>query len=482
MRKFENYVQKVKSDCLKQVAKYAFKGTLNSSYKDIPYNVSPGPDPQYRCCIFHERAITSERVKMAMGGSVDNPHIIEVLDSACDQCPVNRYIVTETCRGCIAHRCIGQCPVDAIAVKNGRALIDYDKCVECGKCKEGCPYNAISDVMRPCKRECPTSAIEIDSRKKAVINYDLCISCGSCVYQCPFGAIQEKSEITAVIDVLRLKEKPVYAMLAPSFAAQFEYVDLGKVITAIKNLGFKDVIEVALGADLVILHESAELIQNKANGKVLISSCCPGFVNYIDLKYPSLKEHVSHTISPMIATSRLIKAIDPEAVVVFIGPCIAKKTEKLKSDDTDFVLTFEELAAMMDSQELNLEALEPSPMNNASQFGRRFASAGGVGNAIKKHLDSQGVVELTIESFDGIADCDKALKLLKFNRFKGDFIEGMACKGGCIKGPVTMHHGPKDLKSIEKYSLLAHEATPSDSTMLFKDLDISLEHCGTPEQ
>lgn len=476
MRKFENHVQKVKNDCLKEVAHYAFKGTLSTSYKEIPYSVSPGSDPQYRCCVFHERAITSERVKMAMGGSTDNPHMVEVLDSACDQCPINRYVVTETCRGCIAHRCIGQCPVEAIAVKNGRAIIDYDKCVECGKCKESCPYNAIADVMRPCKRECPTGAIEIDSRKKAVINYGLCISCGSCVYQCPFGAIQEKSEITAVIDVLREKEKPIYAMLAPAFAAQFEYVDLGKVITGIKRLGFKDVIEVALGADLVILHEGAELIQNKANGKVLTSSCCPGFVNYIDLKYPELKGHVSHTVSPMIATSRLIKAIDPEAVVVFVGPCIAKKTEKLKSNDTDFVLTFEELAAMIDSQELDLEALESSPMNNASQFGRRFASAGGVGNAIKKHLESQGVVELAIESFDGISDCDKALKLLKFNRFKGDFIEGMACKGGCIKGPVTMHHGPKDLKSIEKYSLLAHEATPFDSTMFFKDLDISMVH------
>jgi [FeFe] hydrogenase (group B1/B3) len=476
MRKFENHVQKIKYDCLKYVSHYAFKGTLKTSYKEIPYNVSPGSDPQYRCCVFHERAITSERVKMTMGGSPDIPHMIEVLDSACDQCPVNRYVVTETCRGCIAHRCIGQCPVDAITIKNGRATIDYETCIECGKCQLSCPYNAIADVMRPCKRECPTGAIEIDSRKKAVINYDLCISCGSCVYQCPFGAIQEKSEITAVIDVLRLKEKPIYAMLAPAFAAQFEYVDLGKVITGIKRLGFKDVIEVALGADLVILHEGTELIQNKANGKVLTSSCCPGFVNYIHLKYPSLKGHISHTVSPMIATSRLIKAIDSDALVVFIGPCIAKKTEKLKSDDTDFVLTFEELAAIMDSQELDLEALDPSPLNNASQFGRSFASSGGVGNAIKMHLESRGIVELNIESYEGISECDKALKLLKFNRFKGDFIEGMACKGGCIKGPVTMHHGPKDLKSIEKYSKMALEETPSDSTRLFKELNISMEH------
>jgi iron only hydrogenase large subunit-like protein len=120
--------------------------------------------------------------------------------------------------------------------------------------------------------------------------------------------------------------------------------------------------------------------------------------------------------------------------------------------------------------------MDPSPLNNASQFGRQFASAGGVGNAIKKHLENHLEIELTIESFDGLSSCDKALKLLKFNRYSGDFIEGMACKGGCIKGPVTMHHGPKDLKSIEKYSLMAHEATPSESTFLFADLNISMIH------
>lgn len=474
MRKFENHVQKIKYDCLRRVAHYAFDGTLETSYQKIPYEVTPGPDPQHRCCVFHERAITTERVMMAMGGSDTHPHLVEVLDAACDQCPVNRYIVTEACRGCIANRCIVQCPVDAIIIKNGRASIDYDKCVECGKCQQICPYNAIADVMRPCKRECPTGAIELDERKKAVINYDLCISCGACVYQCPFGAIQERSEVTNVIAALKTEEQPVYAMLAPAFATQFQYVDLGKVISGIKMLGFKDVVEVALGADMVLLHEGEELLENKKNNKVMTSSCCPGFVNYIDLKYPSLKGHVSETVSPMVATSRLIKAIDPNALVAFIGPCIAKKTEKLKSNDTDFVLTFEELAAMIDSQNLDLEALEPSPMNNASRFGRSFAYSGGVGKSIETHLASLGHTDLKIQSFDGLAQCDKALKLLKFNRFDGDFIEGMACKGGCIKGPVTMHHGPQDLKSIDKYANSALEKTSVEATSLFREMNIPL--------
>lgn len=475
MRKFENHVQKIKSDVLKEVAHYAFKGTLERDYVTIPFTVSPGPDPQYRCCVFHERAITSERVRMAMGGNKNSASIVEVLETACDQCPVNRYTVTETCRGCIAHRCIGQCPVDAITITQGRAVIDYDKCVECGRCKESCPYNAIADVMRPCRRDCPTGAIDIDHRKKAVINEALCISCGACVYQCPFGAIQEKSEITEVIHALGSSSKSVYAMLAPAFAAQFEYVDLGKVITGIKMLGFKDVIEVALGADLVVVHESKELLQSKMAGEVLTSSCCPGFVNYIEQKYPQLKKHVSHTVSPMIATSRLIKKIDPEALVVFIGPCIAKKTEKNRSKDTDYVLTFEEIAAMIASQGIELESLDPSPLNNASQYARGFARSGGVGQAIIKHLETQGVSELSIESCDGINACDKALKLLKVNRLQADFIEGMACKGGCIKGPVTMHHGPKDLKSIEKYAALAIEKSSSSATRIFSDLNIHME-------
>lgn len=474
MRKFENHVQKVKHDCLKYVAEYAFSGNLSRAIDEIPYRVSPGSEPQYRCCVFHERAITKERVKMTMGGSGLPNRYVEVLESACDQCPVNRYIVTETCRGCIAHRCIGQCPVDAITIHNGKAAIDYDRCIECGKCKENCPYNAIADVMRPCKRECPTGAIEIDADKKAVINYEKCISCGACVYQCPFGAIQEQSEITKVIDAIMIKDRPVYALLAPAFASQFEYVDLGRVITGIKKLGFKDVVEVALGADMVTLHEADELLANKSNAMKMTSSCCPGFVNYIDLKYPELKPHISHTVSPMIATSRLVKAIDPDAVVVFVGPCIAKKTEKARTNDTDFVITFEELAAMIEAQGIELEALDPSPLNNASAYGRGFAAVGGVTQAIEQHLGELDITDVVIHTANGIAECDKYLKLLKFKRLEGDFIEGMACKGGCIKGPVTMHHGHKDLKSINQYAHLAMEKKSVDATRIFTELAISL--------
>lgn len=474
MRKFENQVQLIKHELLTEVAKHAFNGTLDANIDQIPITVNPGPDEKYRCCIFHERAITVDRIKMVLGGNPDIKGIVEVLDSACDQCPVDRYIVTEACRGCLAHRCENACPVDAVSICKGKAIIDYHKCVECGKCKSICPYNAIADVMRPCRRDCPTNAITIDYRKKAVINYDECISCGACVYSCPFGAMQEKSEIVDVIKALLMPSESVYAMLAPAFSAQFNYVPLGNVITGLKQLGFRDVIEVALGADMIVQHEAEELIHFKHNNKTLTSSCCPSFVEFIHKKFPELVDNISKTVSPMTATARLIKLIDPSAKVVFIGPCIGKKLEKNKVQDTDYVLTFEELAALIDAKAIDLNALTQQPLDNASYFGRKFASTGGVSSAVKHHLEEHGLTDLSTECCDGIEACSKTLLRLKHKKVSIDFIEGMACQGGCIKGPATMHHGPKDLKALEDYAKSALEATSKDALRVFETSNISL--------
>lgn len=471
MRQFENHVQLVKHEVMKEVSRFAFEGSLKENIHKIPFIVDEGPEPRFRCCLHHERATTLERINMALGGNKDNDNIIEVLDSACDKCLENRYVVTETCRGCLAHRCVQSCPVEAISIINNKATIDYKKCIECGKCKSHCPYNAVADVMRPCRKVCQTKAITINKYKKAEIDKEKCISCGSCVYHCPFGAIQDKSQIVDVIESLKDKANNVYAILAPAFSSQYNYVELGRVISALKILGFKDTIEVALGADFVVENETNELIEFIGKGEVLTSSCCPSFVNLIELNYPELTANISSIVSPMLATSRLIKSIDPTSKIVFIGPCIAKKSEQKKynlEDGVDFVLTFEELAAMISSRDITLKDLPLSPLNNASYFGRKFAASGGLTSAIKNNIDRNKIdISFNPLMADGILECDKALKLLKLKRLDHDFIEGMACKGGCIKGPATMHYGQTDLKRLEEYSKQAIEDNPKTSLRIF---------------
>lgn len=482
MRAFENQVQLVKYEVLKEVAKLTFDDTLEELYVRIPNIVDPGPEPRFRCCIHHERAVTKERIKMAMGGSPAIQNIVEVLDTACEQCPVSRYTITQSCRGCLAHRCQGSCPVDAIQIVHGKASIDEAKCIECGRCHSACPYNAIVDIMRPCKKACPVDAITINEQKKAVIDNKLCIQCGACVYQCPFGAIQDKSEIVPVIRRLEASKKTtapkVYAIIAPAFASQFNYANLGQIISGIKQLGFKDVVEAALGADLVTIHEVEELVEHLETHTYMTSSCCPAFVNFVEKKHPQIVENISQTVSPMIATAQLIKSMDPTAITVFIGPCIAKKVEKdlphLKGI-TDYVLTFEELVAMLDAKNISLETLPEAPLDNASNFGRLFAGAGGLSKAVEAtaaQLDLSIPVKTLLG--DGIKTCDKLLKLAKAKRLDGNFIEGMACVGGCIKGPVTMHHGVKDQKALNSYSSMALEKDALTAIRVFDTSQIKM--------
>lgn len=483
MRKFENYVQEIKYEVLREVSRLELEGSLETEIDNIPGMIDPGPEPRTRCCIHKERAITVDRVRLATGGNKENENIIEVIDEACEECPIDRFVVTEACRGCLAHRCADVCPVKAITIINHRAYINQNKCIECGKCKKACPYNAISDVMRPCRRACKANALSINEDKKAVIDNKKCIQCGACVYQCPFGAIMDKSYI---VDTLKLLDKAktdesinVYAIIAPAISSQFTYVKIEQIITGIKMLGFHDVVEVALGADLVASHETKEFTQTIDEKKFVTSSCCPAFVSYIQKNYPELAGNISTTVSPMIAISRLIKKIDDKAKVVFIGPCTAKKMEIKQKDikeSTDLVITFEELAAMLDAANIKLEECEDGLLNNSSFFGRIFARTGGLSDAIK-HVIKEENLEVDFEpiSCDGLEECDKALKMAKFNKLGATFIEGMACKGGCIGGAASLTHAPKDRREVDKYGKLALEPRVKDSIRVFDKENIDLE-------
>ena len=452
MRNFDTEVQFLKYRVLKSVSRRAFNGTLLKELPNIPNEIIPGPKPTTRCCIYKERAIVNERIKLALGGNPDNPNVIEVINIACDECPVAGYKVTEACRGCIAHRCEVACKFGAIYFdRNQKAHIDKDKCVECGACSKVCPYSAIANHKRPCEVACKVKAITMDSNHTAVINNDKCIQCGACVYQCPFGAIVDKSYILDAIEMLKNKEE-VYAIVAPSISAQFVYATLGQVVSGIKELGFTGVIEAALGADLVAYYEAIEL----AEKGFLTTSCCPAFVNFIKKNFPDLEKHISHNLSPMAMIAKVIKEAHPNSKTVFIGPCTAKKAEAQKEEVkkyVDCVLTFEELIALFGAQNLDIKTLEESPLEDATLFGRSFARSGGVTEAVIQSIKEQNLnFDLNPITCDGIENIRLVLAKANKGLIDNNFIEGMVCSGGCIGGPCALTHATKDRSLIDKHA------------------------------
>lgn len=477
VRKFDTKVQHLKYKVLREVARYAFEDKLERAALEIPLKIISGKEPTMRCCIYKERAVVGERIRMAMGGDKENPNVIEVLDIACDECPVGGYEVTDSCRGCIAHRCEDVCPVGAISFdKHQKAHIDKEKCVNCGKCAGVCPYSAIANRKRPCEAACKVGAIGKDEQQYAHIDNSKCISCGACVYQCPFGAIMDKSYLLEVIDLLQKsgnnQEYKLYAVVAPSISSQFSYAKLGQVISAIKELGFYKVVEAALGADMVAMAESRELIEKG----FLTTSCCPAFVTYVRKNYPELMEHVSHNLSPMAAISKRIKEADPQAKIVFIGPCTAKKLE-IKQERVrpyvDSVLTFEELQALFDSRSIDPSELPEEVLDNASYYGRIFARSCGVTDAVREAIREQGITDFHIDpvTCDGIEQCRTALLRASKGRLQNNFIEGMACVGGCIGGAGCLTHDPRNKDQVDKYGKQAErtilEATEAMDEELF---------------
>ena len=482
MRNLDTPVKQIRHKVFTEVARAGFESTDESLIHDIesiPYNIVQ-EDSTYRESIYRARAVASERVRLAMGlslrpenkavhltdglaaSNIDEkyyePPLMQVIPSACAACPPNKYIVSDMCRGCVAHPCMLACPKGAISMLNGRSHIDQDKCIKCGRCKAVCPYDAISHNTRPCEQACGVKAIGSDEMGRASIKEDKCVSCGQCMVSCPFGAISDKSQIFQLAHALR-EGTDITAIVAPAYISQFgDDVTPRKFKMALEVLGFKDVHEVALGADIGAISEAHHYAKEVATGHLpfLLTSCCPSWSMMAKKFFPDMISNISQELTPMVATARKVKQEHPETKVVFIGPCASKKLEAMRTtvrSDVDFVITFEELAAMFDAQEIDPASFEgEDSLHDATAAGRGYAVAGGVAGAIEACLkEYYPDVPVHIEHAETLADCKKVLTLAKAGKLKGCMIEGMACPGGCMGGAGTNVPFAKSSKALKKY-------------------------------
>lgn len=443
--------RQMKYEALKAVAVCAFRDELTDENIDaIPFKLIPTATPRFRCCVYKEREIIRQRVRLAMGKkplpahNVENieinDNLIQVIPAACEGCPINRFHVTENCQKCMMKSCVKACAFGAISITGRGAYIDQSKCRECGRCAEACPYHAIADLMRPCKRSCDVSAISIGGDRLAKIDENKCINCGHCAAACPFGAISDISQMVEVIDAIK-SDRTVVAVPAPAVEGQFgAEITVGRLIPAIKALGFDEVYEVALGGDAVSYNEAKELIEVYNEGGKMTTSCCPAFVNLIRKHYPDLAEKMSNTVSPMVATVRWVRENIHDAYVVFIGPCMAKKAEAKfgVEGSPDAVLTFEELNAMLDAKHIDPEDYSEE-RTFATSYGRRFSGSGGVAASVMKAVKELGCTEpIKAKPCNGVKECKVGLAMLKAGKLPETIIEGMVCEGGCINGPGSI--------------------------------------------
>ena len=465
-------ITKLRRKVFSKVAKLALNNTIKDKINDLPKEIIPEGGLGYRCCVHKERAIVNDRIKSALGlnpehqddnlsaavdkaWSLDQSEgpVVDILDIACDRCPLDKYRVSDACRNCVDHSCINVCPQDAIVTVQNKAYIDQEKCIECGLCEQACPYNAILELSRPCESACEVEAIKANSDRQAHIDQDKCLSCGSCIESCPFGAITYKSQILQTIKFLEKEE--AIAVLAPSFVGQFgpEVTPL-QIKQGLKELGFVDSYEVALGADIVASEETKELIAKvPKEQEYLTTSCCPSFLKLINQQFPNVKDNTSSLVSPMVAIAKGLKYKYPDRKIIFIGPCIAKKEEALNYEVIDTVLTFEELGSIFVGAGINLVDLEEyNSKGLISDAGRTFGRSGGLVKAVKGSLEKiDPDKEINTIQAEGLKDCIKTLNLAQAGQYSNYFIEGMGCSGGCIGGPGTLMDSKKTRNQINQF-------------------------------
>ncbi|MFP4013197.1 MAG: monomeric [FeFe] hydrogenase [Chitinispirillaceae bacterium] len=471
MHYYDNNATRTRRSILVRIARLFFEGKLAESVDRIPLEMRPRNGMSYRCCVYKDRAIIRYRIMSALGyGMEDETSELEMLESysnrslerkgpvqgeplslleeACSACVKSKFFVTNACRGCMARPCTLNCPKKAIYMnENGQAVIDSSKCVNCGICMKVCPYHSIIRVPVPCEEACPAGAIEKDGQGRARIDFEKCILCGKCMRECPFGAIMERSQMIDVLKALK-KGKRVVAIIAPAATAQF-VADYSQLFSALKLLGFADVVEVAQGATVTSVHEGQELLERLKEGEpFMTSSCCPSYVLAVDKHIPALKDKVSATASPMHYTAQMVKENDSDSVVVFVGPCVAKRSEARHDPLVDWVLTSEELASVFAAAGIDVMGCETEEaVEIAPDSSRMFPISGKVTEAVAANLEDPSLIKGQL--VDGLnRQSMKLLKVYASKGIQGNFLEVMACEGGCVNGPCTTERAAQAAKRI----------------------------------
>ncbi|HNX43698.1 MAG TPA: monomeric [FeFe] hydrogenase [Bacteroidales bacterium] len=445
------------------------QGTILDEIDRLPVLMRPRHNQPIRCCVHKDRAILKYKLMALLAFNVDDetdelcqlheyaatalkrekltPVAMTVVDEACSSCNQGSYEITNLCRGCDARPCEVNCPKKAVSFADGKARINHDSCINCGKCMKECPFHAIVYQPVPCEESCPVGAIEKDDTGIERINFDKCIFCGKCIAACPYGAIVEK---THLVDVFRAWKsgRKVVALVAPAIAGQFRQ-DLGKIYSSILSAGFHDIVEVAEGADLTIANESAEWKERMAAGcQFMTTSCCPAFKELVKKHIPEMSDKVSSTPSPLCYAAEIARKRFPDAVTVFIGPCIAKRVESYYLGSVDFMMSFEELGALLVAKGIEVADLEshPRPERSSAQA-YHFAYSGGVAGSIVASAGSS----VNAEVINGIDK--KSITLLK-QMAKGktdkNFVEVMCCEGGCLGGVNTLIRSPQAVEIFKK--------------------------------
>lgn len=443
------------------IIRHLLAGDLRENIDKIPYAMRPRGSESSRCCVYKDRAMIKYRTMGLLGFGVDDEvdemarlsqygdmafarqekdikrEPLSVMDEACSACVKVNYVVTNMCRGCVARPCAMNCNKNAITFYNGQAHIDHEKCVNCGLCQKNCPFHAIIYQPVPCEEACPVGAISKDERGKEHIDPQKCIYCGRCIEACPFGAVMERSQLIDIFKAIKYDDRKVIAIVAPAIAGQFKS-PLENILGAIKRLGFDEVREVAAGADVTTENEAAEFVEKMESGApFMTTSCCPSYYILAARHLPEIKPFVSHTKSPMYYSAEIVRREFPDAVIVFVGPCLAKRFEAHSDPNVNYVLSFEEVGTMMvamgvdvfaESDEKLDTSIDPSSRGYAASAGVMAAVAKKVGNKAEiKPIVIDGITRQTIKDLRSFA---KACP--------GNMVEVMACEGGCVNGCNTI--------------------------------------------